>query len=121
MITEKNKVFMLTTRETSYIFRVLPSGHLENLHYGDRLREQDFRAIHMKQNAGAGSSVLYMEGAMSLDLLPLEYAPNGKGDYRIMPLEMEMPDGSFVTDFVYAGHEIIERNTAHGNAAHSPR
>lgn len=124
MITEKNKVFMLTTRETSYIFRVLPSGHLENLHYGDRLREQDFRAIHMKQNAGAGSSVLYMEGAMSLDLLPLEYAPNGKGDYRIMPMEMEMPDGSFVTDFVYAGHEIIEETlpmetlpTAHGEDA----
>lgn len=124
MIKENGKVFMLSTRETSYIFRVLPSGHLENLHYGDRLREQDFRALHMKQNAGAGSSVLYMDGAMSLDLLPLEYAPNGKGDYRIMPLEIEMPDGSYVTDFVYAGHEITEGTipmetlpTAHGEEA----
>lgn len=108
MISEVNKVFMLSTKETSYIFRVLPSGHLENLHYGNRLREQDFRGIHMKQNAGAGSSVLYMEEAMSLDLLPLEYSFNGKGDYRVMPLEMEMPDGSFVCDFVYAGHEIME-------------
>jgi len=62
----------------------------------------------MKQNAGAGSSVLYMEEAMSLDLLPLEYSFNGKGDYRVMPLEMEMPDGSFVCDFVYASHEIME-------------
>lgn len=99
---------MLSTKDTSYIFRVLPSGHLENLHYGNRLREQDFRGIHMKQNAGAGSSVLYMEEAMSLDLLPLEYSFNGKGDYRVMPLEIEMPDGSFVCDFVYASHEIME-------------
>lgn len=109
MIREINKVFMLSTKNTSYIFRVIPSGHLENIHYGNRLREQDFRGIHMKQNAGAGSTVLYMEESMSIDLLPLEYSFNGKGDYRVMPLEMEMPDGSYVCDFVYASHEILEK------------
>lgn len=108
MIDVKNKVFHLSTKDSAYIFRVLPSGHLENLHYGEPLVMQDFTGLHMKQNAGAGSSVQYKEQGMFLDLLPLEISPSGKGDYRALPLEVEMPDGSYVFDFVYATHEIIE-------------
>lgn len=108
MIEVRQKTFMLTTRNSSYLFRILPSGHLENLHYGDVLVWQDFHGISMKQNAGAGSSVLYEEGGYTLDLLPLEYSSSGKGDYREMPLEIRMPDGSYVCDFLYDSHEILE-------------
>ena len=30
-------LFLLDTAHTSYAFRVLPTGHLEQLHYGPRL------------------------------------------------------------------------------------
>lgn len=124
MIDVHQKVFRLTTENTSYLIRVLPSGHLENLHYGDFLAWQDFQGLYMKLNAGAGSSVLYEEGGYSLDLLPLEYSFNGKGDYREMPLEIRMPDGSYVCDFLYESYEIFpgtvpmeEMPTAHGEEA----
>lgn len=110
LIREKDRVFSLRTKETSYIFRVLPTGHLENLHYGRLLREQDYRALHMKRNAAVGGMVAYSQkdGIFSLDLLPLEYSFNGKGDYRTMPMEVEMPDGSYVSDFVYKEHQIVK-------------
>ena len=107
MIEVRQKVFRLSTKSTSYLFRILPTGHLENLHYGRLLAWQDFQGLYMKQNAGVGSSVLYEEGGYTLDLLPLEYSFNGKGDFREMPLEIKMPDGSYVCDFQYESHEIL--------------
>jgi len=124
MIEENGQLFYLTTKHTSYIFKLRNTGQLENLHYGNKIRNQDFKAIEMKLNAGAGSSVIYSKEkeAVSMDLLPLEYSFNGKGDYRHMPLELEMPDGTYVCDFVYDHHEIrkgtVAMNTmptAHGD------
>ena len=112
MIKEKGGIFALTTKMTSYIFQVLGTGQLENLYYGSRIRDQDYGGLAMKLNAGAGSSVMYMKGGreVSMDLLPLEYSFNGKGDFRNMPLEMEMPDGTYLCDFIYTSHEIIRGN-----------
>lgn len=114
MIEKNGQVFNLTTKHTSYIFKVRNTGQLENLHYGSKLRNQDFKAIEMKLNAGAGSSVIYSKykEAFSMDLLPLEYSFNGKGDYRHMPLEIEMPDGTYVCDFVFDHHEIRKGTVA---------
>lgn len=114
MIEKNGQVFNLTTKHTSYIFKVRNTGQLENLHYGSKLRNQDFKAIEMKLNAGAGSSVMYSKDkeAFSMDLLPLEYSFNGKGDYRHMPLEIEMPDGTYVCDFVFDHHEIRKGTVA---------
>ena len=110
LIREKDRVFSLRTKETSYIFRVLPSGHLENLHYGKPIREQDYRALQMKRNAAVGGMVAYSskDDLLYLDMLPLEYSFNGKGDYRLMPLEVEIPAGTYVGDFVYKEHAIVK-------------
>ena len=56
-----------------------------------------------------GSAVAYeKDGVYCLDKMLLEYSGIGKGDYRHSPIELIMPDGSFVTDFVYESHEIID-------------
>src|SRR5690606_16168455 len=36
----------------------------------------------------------------------MEWSDNGRGDYRQSPTELKMPDGSFVSDFVYESHSI---------------
>ncbi len=108
MIKVKDQAFFLDTKNTSYIFKISKEGHLINLHYGRKIKVSNLTPLEMKLNAGAGSTVLYEEGLPSMDLLPLEYSFNGKGDYRIMPMEVMMPDGSFVTDFIYDSYEIID-------------
>ena len=37
MIKKQNTAFILDTKNTSYVFQVLPSGHLEHLYYGKKL------------------------------------------------------------------------------------
>ena len=117
MISYDNGIFGLYTEKTSYLFAVTQEGHLEHIHYGARVEGADASALRMKNEVQYGSSVAYRDDASySLDTTLLEYSGIGKGDYRHSPIELIMPDGSFVTDFVYESHEVIkgnpERNTA---------
>ncbi len=108
MISEKEKIFRLHTENTSYIFTVTEEGHLEHIYYGSRLRDGDVTALRQKNTIALGGTVEYSEkrSAYSLDTTLLEYSGIGKGDFRHSPLELIMPDGSFVCDFIYESYEI---------------
>ncbi len=108
MIIIKDQAFFLETNKTSYIIKISKEGHLINLHYGKKIKVNNLGPLEMKLNAGVGSTILYTEESPSMDLLPLEYSFNGKGDFRMMPMEVVMPDGSYVADFVYDSYELID-------------
>lgn len=109
MIEREEKLFRLTTEHTSYWFEVTKFGHLEHLYYGPRISTICPDAVRLKRTAYIGSSIVYDETdeLYCLDQMCLEWSGNGRGDYRQQPLEVKMPDGSFVTDFTYQGYEII--------------
>lgn len=108
-ITAKNKVFHLRTENTSYIFRITKFGHLEQLHYGIALPEDDYEALAVKHDIQLGSSVMYdaSDDNYCLDSLCLEWSGLGRGDFRQTPIELKMADGSFAGDFVYEKHEAV--------------
>lgn len=109
MIDEKDGLFRLTTASTSYWFRITSFGHLEHIHYGERLAAQDPEGLALKRTAMYGSSVLYDESdpVYCPDTMCLEWSGIGRGDYRHSPAELKMPDGSFMNDFVYRAHRIL--------------
>lgn len=111
MITVKDDVFRLDTDTITYLFRTTKFGHLEHLYFGallDSVESAD--ALAQKRTIPIGSSVLYDESdeLYCLDNMCLEWSDNGRGDYRQSPTELKMPDGSFVSDFVYASHSIAD-------------
>lgn len=108
MIYDLKPYFKLETKNLHYIFRILPTGQLEHLYLGKKIIDEDLSVLETKITAGAGSQVEYEKdnNKSLLDLTPLEYSGIGKGDYRLMPLEIKMPDGSYVNDFIYDHHEI---------------
>ena len=110
MIEIQGKVFALHTNNTTYLFRISEGGHPEHIYYGARLKTYDVDALALKNEITFGSTVEYSPELpnYSLDTRLLEYSGIGKGDYRHAPLEILMPDGTFVTDFVYASHEIVD-------------
>lgn len=101
--------FHLMTAETSYIFRITAYGHLEHIHYGERLPDQPIDAMALKRDIAIGSSIVYdkADPLYSLDGLTLEWSGIGKGDYRHAPAEIRMPDGTYVADFVYQSHQVL--------------
>ncbi|AEC01994.1 alpha-galactosidase [Parasphaerochaeta coccoides] len=109
MIHEENGLFKLDTLHTSLWFRVTRHGHLEHIHYGDRLSsDQDADGLLLKQSTLPGSSILYDQNDpyYCLDTLALEWSGIGRGDYRQSPVEIKMPDASFTCDFIYKSHEV---------------
>lgn len=107
MITVNKKVFKLDTKHTSYIFFINEQGHPVHVYYGARLPSADVEALSLKNTIMYGDSVEYAPG-YCLDRQLLEFSGIGKGDYRQSPIECVMPDGTFVTDFVYEGHRITQ-------------
>ena len=110
MIVFADRIFKLHTRDTSYIFMITEEGHAEHIHYGKRLPDGDIEALRLKNTIMLGTTVDYSDrrNGYSLDTLPQEYSGIGKGDFRHSPIELIMPDGSFVTDFVYDSHSVTE-------------
>lgn len=109
MIEIKENIFKLDTRDTSYLFGITEQGHAEHIHYGKRIALTDAVALRLKNTIMLGSTVDYSkEVGYSLETLPQEYSGIGKGDFRHTPMELIMPDGSFITDFVYDSYHITK-------------
>lgn len=115
MIIIDETSFRLDTDCTTYLIGRTKYGHLEHIYYGNLLSKED-RAdvLAQKRSVVVGSSVLYSreDDVYSLDSMCLEWSDNGRGDYRYSPTEFKMPDGSFVTDFIYESHEVPDGTAA---------
>jgi alpha-galactosidase len=115
LITVKGNVFRIDTINTTYIFRRTKFGHLEHIYYGTLLDSgESAEVMEQKRTIPIGSSVVYdkSDQLYSLDNMCLEWSDNGRGDYRQSPAELIMPDGCFVSDFVYASYNIAEGSIA---------
>lgn len=109
-IAEKDGVFLLDTQSSSYLLMVNERGHIEQIHYGAPIQIGDAQALRYKRTMPYGSQVMYTQGddTYCLDNVPLNWSGMGKGDFRVPPLEMQMPDGSYTTDFVFERFVLLE-------------
>ena len=124
MIREKDNCFELSTKNTTYAFRVRKNGLLEHLYYGQRIdlfgRKQNddtgnaVEAIAEKQAFAPGNSLCYdqEDKSFSPEYCGLECSASGKGDVREPMLEVTGADGIQTLDFVYESHEISEGKQA---------
>ncbi|MCM1989919.1 alpha-galactosidase [Oceanirhabdus seepicola] len=111
MIYENNKEFHLTTDKTSYIIKVLPSGHITNLHYGRKIKHREnFDSLYQNFNTPVGLEVNYSKyiDDFTLNTTKLELSTYGKGDFKEPSIHIEMENGSRVSDFIYESHKIFQ-------------
>lgn len=105
-----NHLFHLTTEKTSYILKVLPTGHLVSLHFGARVMQTETLCeLFQNYTEPVGSATAYNTSShLTLDTLLQEAPAYGKGDYRMPMVFLEDLDGNRVSDFVYASHHLHE-------------
>ena len=116
MIRQIGNLFVLDTESTTYAFQVLPSGHLEHLYYGKKIRirkEADAAALTEKRVCLPGNAVCYSPEypALGLEDVCLEMSAHGKGDIREPFIEVTHADGSFTSDFLFEKAEIRHGKT----------
>ncbi|MDB1123999.1 alpha-galactosidase [Vibrio algarum] len=101
--------FHLQTNDSSYIIKVAETGHLINLHYGNKLKHREhFSTLDHRFNVKLGSTTNYApeHGNLTLETLKLETACYGKGDYRDPQFQFEYADGSRTSDFIYKSYKL---------------
>lgn len=113
MIRKINDIFELSTDKTSYIFRLMDTGHLEHLHYGKKItvcEDVSMDALFEKQAFALGNTNEYDKEHknMTLEDICLEMSSYGKGDIREAFVSLIYPDGSRTSDFLYVDHEITK-------------
>ena len=120
MIWQHDKIFLLNTEHTSYLFSVLPTGQMEHLYYGALLPgsaddlPQLAAALSEKREFAPGNAIVYSQAdpALSLEDVCLEMSSYGKGDVREPFTEITWPDGSSVCDFLYESAAIRDGKEA---------
>ena len=129
MIIRNENIFLLQTMKTSYFMQVLPSGHVEHIHYGKsilsegqykellkgnaedlKILSQMADAMGIKHHHEGGNMIAYSveTGPLCLEIMPLEMSSVGKGDVREPLLEITHSDGSRTSDFLFENAEISD-------------
>lgn len=111
MIQKYGSCFVLNTKNTTYAFRVMDTGHLEHLYYGRKVTvqtEQDADAFIEQHVFAPGNTNLYdaEHTQFSLEDIRLEMSAYGKGDIREPFIEVIHADGSATSDFLFENAEI---------------
>ncbi|RYM02893.1 alpha-galactosidase [Sporolactobacillus sp. THM7-7] len=100
---EKRKQFHLQSGETSYVIQIV-RGYPLHLYWGKKLsayRGQP-ESFFKKRSFAPYADPQHPE--FSLDTLPLEYPGYGNGDYRHPAYQVQLVNGSTVSDLRFAGH-----------------
>ena len=106
MIKDTNNVFILETKNTSYVFYADKLGLLHHLYYGGKIDVTADALLALTQkhpNPLGCSTVLCKEAStLALDDTCLELSGRGKGDMREAFVELELSNGSRTSDFRFA-------------------
>lgn len=114
--------FHLQTEKCSYIIKVSESGHLINLHFGNKVAHRaNFNGLDQRFNVKLGSTTNYApeHGCLTLETLKLEAPCYGKGDYREPALHISYPDGSRTSDFIYKSYLVHDQKPNLDGLPHS--
>lgn len=106
MIRREKEYFIIETKNTTYCFRVMETGHLEHLYYGRKISLPEGKgaeALIEKQVFIPGNLNAYdkVHNSFSLEDVCLEMSSYGKGDIREPFVEVVHADGSYTSDFLF--------------------
>ncbi len=107
IVNEKTGLFQIVTENTEYQMKTDKYGVLKHLWYGEKTGT-DMEYLQNYPDVGFSGNI-YDAGndrTYSLDTLPLEYACDGVGDYRITAAAAVHSDGSCALDLRYNGYRI---------------
>ena len=104
--------FFLQTAHTTYGMRVMETGHLEHLYYGERITvdSQDPSSctpLVIQRAFAPGNTCTYdrEHPQISMEDVCLEVGTLGRGDIREPFLEVKFTDGSVTSDFTFDSYE----------------
>lgn len=103
LFDEKQKLFLLNTKNTTYAFAVAERGFLTHLHYGPKIADCDVAAM---RRPFCKSFSPTLDNIDSRDTALAECACFGSGDFRTPSILVRQSDGHAVLKLTYKNHFI---------------
>ncbi|WP_426452512.1 alpha-galactosidase [Paenibacillus sp. S-38] len=93
LVDEQTRTFHLKAKDTSYILQIV-NGYPVHVYWGQSLRED------------SNLSNLSVYTHTNLDRYAQEYPQYGSGDFRSPAYQVQLPDGSRITELVYQNYRV---------------
>ena len=106
MITIQGNYFRLDTENTTYLFKVVPTGHLVHIYYGKKLLETEYSFIEEHDHFGCCVKAQADEYFHFTDWASYECSTFGRGDGR-EAFVIVNAGGDRVNDFLYESAQIV--------------
>ena len=106
---EKDRIFTLQTKNTTYQMQVDRYGFLLHLYYGKKTDTcMDYLLTYYDRGFSGNPYDAGEDRTYSMDILPQEFPCYGNGDFRSTALAVENADGSMSCDLRYKSHVILD-------------
>lgn len=105
---ENFRTFHLRTKKTSYVLKVMETGHLSHLYWGRKLKADNLEYFFRRRGFGSFAADTDNISGFQLELIPQECPTFGATDLRSPSLEFQYEDGTSATDLRYKSHRIYE-------------
>ena len=111
MTNTNGEVFVLNTKDLTYVFHVDKTGLLLHDYFGKSIEIKDYNieAIKQKISVQKGTSVVYKEKVnpeLSMDNTLLEFSFPHKGDFKSTPILLKSEKAGYTFDFSFDSYEI---------------
>jgi len=103
-----NKTFHLQAKDTSYVMQVFRDGYLAHLYFGKKVRNYNHSNKLQFLDRGFSPNPDPSDRTFSLDTLPQEYPAYGNTDFRTPAYQIQLENGSTVSDLRYKTHKIYK-------------
>jgi alpha-galactosidase len=104
----KQRVFHLHGKDTSYCMQIVREGFLAHLYWGKKINSYHGSNPLVFVNRGFSPNPDPTDRTFSLDTLPQEYPAYGNTDFRTPAYQIQLKNGSTITDLRYKRHFIYK-------------
>lgn len=107
-ILADNNVFVLQSKNSTYIIKVLKDKYLAHMYYGKKISEVNGDEMSIEAGRVSFHSQSMEDWWTSLDTLPMEYPSFGNTDLRHPAYQIQVENGSRITDLSYESYKIVK-------------
>ncbi|MFC5467940.1 alpha-galactosidase [Cohnella suwonensis] len=104
----EHRLFHLQGPNTSYVLQLNEKGVPMHVYWGRRIEDAPWDGMLLFRERASFSPNPYPEDrSISFDTMPQEYPAYGTGDFRHPAYQVQLEDGTTITELAYVGHRIV--------------
>ncbi len=109
---KKSKSFILQTESSTYIIQLQREKFLSHVYWGAKIKGPVVEAMIKAAGRASFDATTDGDSEFSLDTMPNEYPAYGNSDLRMPAFQVQLENGSRITDLAYESHEIVKGKPA---------